>query len=81
MDQIVLLKRGGPALAGRESCASEELQATFSALLRLPAGAKAPEAGKCRPFRQAWPKPSEGPLEGLAPFEALQKGKCFPKLC
>ena len=54
--------------------ASEEMQAAFPALLRLPAGAKGPEAGKGRPFWKAWPKPSEGLLEGLRASKALQKG-------
>jgi hypothetical protein len=53
---------------------SEEMQAAFPALLRLPAGAKGPEAGKGRPFWKAWPKPSKGLLEGLRASEAQQKG-------
>ena len=61
--------------------ASEELHATFSALLQLPAGVKALEAGKCCPFWKAWPKTSEGPLEGVTPFEALWKGNYLLKLC
>ena len=61
------------AAAAGKFYSSEELQASFSALLRLPAGAKAPEAGKHCPFWKAWPKSSEVPLEGLTPFEHLLK--------